>query len=227
MTPFDVIKQRMQLGYAVEASCQGTMKIKPCAMATSRLEVNKACSQHESAVNLKRFSSTWHCFRFTLHNEGARAFFVSLPITLMMNIPFHAIHFSVYDFLREIFMINHNSSKEGEGKYHYYYLPLIHCLSGAIAGGTAAFMTTPLDVTKTLLQTRGLSSCVEIRSCGSLVDAAKIIYKREGLKGFTRGSLARVIAHMPSTAISWTVYEYFKAFWLSSAASVEYAVTEI
>lgn len=36
------------------------------------------------------------------------------------------------------------------------------------------------------------------------------VYTLGGLRGFFRGMVARVIYQMPSTAISWTTYEFFK-----------------
>ena len=90
------------------------------------------------------------------------------------------------------------------------YSPIPHILAGAVAGGLAAYLTTPLDVVKTLLQTRGVSSCTEIRAVDSMPKAVRLLFKREGLAAFWRGSRARVLAHMPATALSWGVYEYFK-----------------
>lgn len=90
-----------------------------------------------------QYSSIGHCFSHTYRKEGISAFFVSLPTTLMMNIPFHTIHFGVYDFLqgrlRPVF--NGYSFEKG-------FAPMLHITCGAVAGGTAALLTTPLDVAK-------------------------------------------------------------------------------
>jgi hypothetical protein len=40
-------------------------------------------------------------------------------------------------------------------------------------------------------------------------EAIKIIWERDGLKGFRRGMSARVVTFAPSTAISWLSYEFF------------------
>uniref|UniRef100_A0A8C7XQV3 Solute carrier family 25 member 28 n=1 Tax=Oryzias sinensis TaxID=183150 RepID=A0A8C7XQV3_9TELE len=68
---------------------------------------------------------------------------------------------------------------------HRQYNPSSHVVSGALAGAVAAAATTPLDVCKTLLNTQ--------EAAGGAVGAA-----------------ARIIYQMPSTAISWSVYEFFK-----------------
>lgn len=62
-------------------------------------------------------------------------------------------------------------------------------------------MTTPLDVCKTLLQTRGLSEDAQIRNARGMGDAFRIIYQRQGLGGFARGMAPRVLTNMPSNAL--------------------------
>ena len=76
-------------------------------------------------------------------------------------------------------------------------------MAGGLAGAVAAGLTTPLDVVKTLLQTRGLANNEEIRSAKGLFNAAAIIKRQFGWSGFLRGMRPRIISTMPSTAICW------------------------
>lgn len=48
-------------------------------------------------------------------------------------------------------------------------------------------------------------------------EAIKIIWERDGLKGFRRGMSARVVTFAPSTAISWLSYEFFSTYELVHA----------
>lgn len=73
-------------------------------------------------------------------------------------------------------------------------------------------LTTPLDVVKTLLQTRGTSEEAEIRHARGMLDACKVIWARDGPKGFMRGLTPRVLTFMPSNALCWLSYEFFSAF---------------
>lgn len=163
MTPFDVVKQQMQ-------------------------------------VHNSQFKSVISCAKHIFHTEGIRGFYVSYPTTLMMSVPFQAIHFAMYEYFQDIFNPKN------------VYDPLSHCISGGAAGAVSAFLTTPLDVTKTLLQTRTVSNDPSIRNASGLVDAFKLIYKKDGFSGYMRGANARVLANMPSTAICWTTYEFMKMF---------------
>ncbi|RCI06361.1 Fe(2+) transporter [Rhizopus stolonifer] len=140
------------------------------------------------------------CAKKVYRNEGLRAFYISFPTTLSMSIPFQSVQFATYDYFR--------SKLQSGGEYS----PKVHMISGAVSGAVASSITTPLDVIKTLLQTRGSSQDLEIRNAKGFRDATNLIYGRHGISGFFRGYRPRILANMPSTAISWSVYEYFKWF---------------
>lgn len=92
------------------------------------------------------------------------------------------------------------------------YNPKIHVISGAIAGGLAAAVTTPLDVCKTLINTQEKQVLIasKQRYISGLYDAMITVYCCCSLKGFFQGIQARVLYSMPATAISWSVYEFLK-----------------
>lgn len=82
---------------------------------------------------------------------------------------------------------------------------MTHVTAGGIAGAVAAAVTTPLDVCKTLLQTRGTSDDAAIRNARGMGDAFRLIWERQGLSGFARGMTPRVLTNMPSNALCWSV----------------------
>lgn len=146
------------------------------------------------------YKSVRDCARKVYANEGLKAFYISFPTTVSMSIPFQSVQFATYEYCRSRF--------DTEGTYN----PRAHMMAGAVAGAVASSVTTPLDVVKTLLQTRGSSQDQQIRKARGFKEAASIIYNRHGVGGFFRGFRPRVLTNMPSTAISWSVYEYFKWF---------------
>lgn len=137
------------------------------------------------------------CARTVYRNEGIAAFYVSYPTTLTMTVPFTAVQFSAYEWLKGV--LNPDGG----------YSPVTHVTAGGIAGGLAAAVTTPLDVAKTLLQTRGSSDDPRIRNARGMGEALRIIVERDGWNGLRRGMLPRVLTVAPSTAISWMSYEFF------------------
>ncbi|KAK0457660.1 mitochondrial carrier domain-containing protein [Desarmillaria tabescens] len=150
-------------------------------------------------VHKSEFRSVFTCARVVYRNEGIAAFYVSYPTTLAISIPFNAIQFTVYEQVKRILNPRHE------------YSPTTHITAGAIAGAVAAAVTTPLDVAKTILQTRGTSHDAEIRGVKGMADALRVIWTRDGIKGFGRGLTPRVLTTVPSTALCWLSYEFFKA----------------
>ena len=147
-------------------------------------------SPYKGAVN---------CVRTVFFTEGIRAFYRSYTTQLTMNIPFQVTHFVSYEFLQDYL------------NYERKYDPVSHMLSGAGAGAFASALTNPLDVAKTLLNTRTQSREVtgEKRISG-MIRALAEIYCTYGVRGYFKGVTARVLYQMPSTAICWSVYEFFK-----------------
>lgn len=156
------------------------------------------------------YRGVYDCARSIFKTEGPGAFYRSFTTQLTMNIPFQCIHFVTYEFMRELLSPN--------GGYN----PKTHLLAGAIAGGLAAAVTTPLDVAKTLLNTQEKSVVCEktvknFKAKNSnklfvkgMLNAMRTIYKLRGIGGYAQGLRARVIYQVPSCAISWSVYEFFK-----------------
>ncbi|KAG9464537.1 mitoferrin-2 [Eleutherodactylus coqui] len=141
------------------------------------------------------------CMRAVWRNEGAGAFYRSYTTQLTMNIPFQAIHFMAYEFLQE----HLNPQRQ--------YNPSSHMVSGACAGAVAAAATTPLDVCKTLLNTQESLALNSLNVSGhitGMANAFRTVYRIGGVTAYFRGVQARIIYQMPSTAIAWSVYEFFK-----------------
>lgn len=144
------------------------------------------------------FRSVTVCARSVYRNEGLTAFYISYPTTLTMSVPFTAVQFTAYESIKRVL----NPGDQ--------YSPITHVTAGGMAGAVAAAITTPLDVAKTLLQTRGTSDDPRIRNARGMRDAFQIIYERNGMRGFARGLTPRVLTFMPSNALCWLCYEFFK-----------------
>jgi solute carrier family 25 (mitochondrial iron transporter), member 28/37 len=147
-------------------------------------------------MHLSPYSGIFDCFKKLYLQEGFRAFYRSYPTTLLLNIPFHSIQFPVYERLRSKF-----------GKHS----SLAHIFAGGIAGGIAGFLTTPIDVIKTTLQTTPIGHASQISGMASAADA---VFKEYGLSGFFRGALPRTLTFIPSTAICWACYEYCRLLFI-------------
>ncbi|EDV20053.1 uncharacterized protein TRIADDRAFT_32519 [Trichoplax adhaerens] len=184
---------------AVTATAIHDAAMTPVDAVKQRLQIYK--SPYRGAI---------HCIKEVYKSEGVKAFYRSYTTQLLMNIPFQCSHFLVYEYLRETL----NPART--------YDPKTHVIAGAAAGAFAASLTTPLDVAKTLLNTQeksALKLTSNRRYVTGIYGALKTIYSMRGIAGYFQGIKARIVFQMPSTAICWSVYEFFKHFLLVSQAS--------
>lgn len=150
------------------------------------------------------YGNSLQCCRCIYRTEGIAAFYRSYTTQLVMNVPFHSVHFAVYEYLQQLLNPTHQ------------YDPKSHVVAGGVAGGLAAAVTTPLDVCKTVLNTQELlvQNHGDTTRCPASVTGLRAAFlavlKHRGVTGLFGGLQARVLFQMPSTAISWSVYEFFK-----------------
>lgn len=171
----------------------------PFDVVKQRMQISSSCcggTPCASVANGSRVIFNDGLIRTATHilrTEGLKAFYVSYPTTLTMSIPYQCFQFITYEYTRK--------KLNPDGVYD----PKSHIVAGATAGTVAACLTTPLDVAKTVLQTRGLvGTDSPLRHVSGLFEACGVIYRRRGLIGFTSGMTARVISIAPATAICWT-----------------------
>eukprot|EP01132_Coremiostelium_polycephalum_P000687 gene687-848_t len=136
-------------------------------------------------------------------------------VSLLRDIPYTALYFSSYELFRYLekkyFLYtpnnnikNNNSTSATTTIENKQKLKGIHNLvAGSAAGAISTIITNPIDVIKTKVQT---SQNLNI----TVSDAFKQIFKSEGVHGFTKGLLIRLIHIVPSAGISFASYEFFK-----------------
>ncbi|VUZ57769.1 unnamed protein product [Hymenolepis diminuta] len=185
-------------------------------------------------------STSFKCFRTVVKSTGLSTLYRAYFTQLALNVPFQCVHFVTYEFLQ------HKLNPDRQ------YNPWTHIVSGGIAGGTAAAITTPMDVCKTVLNTQDIvdgkltavpandspivgnkisvtvpskavtttatvvlkNSSLDKEEIRGLFGAAQAVLETQGFLGLFRGMKARIVAILPGTAISWSIYEYFK--WMLS-----------
>ncbi|CCW62680.1 unnamed protein product [Phytomonas sp. EM1] len=193
-TPVEMVKQRMQVGHHKSV-------ISALRSITNNLSVTDHFSQGLVASG-----------DVPIRIRGFHYLFTGMPIMLMRELPFSVIQMSLYEFLK--YRLTHKKNSES---YHVAGLPLC----GALSGGCAAFLTTPLDVIKTrimLQPTQSWSRDAITRVIRELATEPARPGDRFGdAQRFFRGASARVLWISIGGSIFFGTYELFMRFPLRHA----------
>jgi solute carrier family 25 iron transporter 28/37 len=192
---------------AVGSSLAGAVAVTAHDMVLTPLDTLK------QRLQMGYYEGTAQAARHIIRQEGVQALYKSFPVTLATNIPYGMVMVATHEMCKQAWQSDD--------------IPAWQTVmaSSSVAGCLAATVTTPLDRVKTALQTQqlGVPACHGSQpNCpltatikptmthGNVKDAVVNIYKHEGLAGFGRGMLPRILQHTPAVAISWTVYETAK-----------------
>ena len=117
--------------------------------------------------------------------QGLRGFYTGYLLSQAVFIPYTVTYFVLYERLKQWV----------EPSFVNFLL------ASSLSAGFAGALTNILDMVKTRLQVDSSRSAIEIM---------KRIYHKEGIKGFSRGLLPRVLWITPSMSISMAVFDTLK-----------------
>jgi len=139
------------------------------------------------------FSNPVEAARCVCRESGWAAFIRSYPTTVLLNVPYMATQFTVYESAKLVLRKNPRLSNEESWQHHL--------IAGGFAGAVAGLMSNPLDVIKTRIQTDP--------RCGfrRISTTIREIHFEDGLKGFSRGAGARALYCIPSASLIWLTYD--------------------
>jgi solute carrier family 25 protein 39/40 len=132
----------------------------------------------------------------TIESQGVLGLWRGYSATLLRDVPFSAIYWPCYEFLRP-------------KNYNFFET----FLAGAAAGTAACTLTLPMDVIKTRFQIELGEKMITSTPNGSTMtnlSVAKEILAREGVKGLFTGLVPRILKVAPACAIMIASYEYCK-----------------
>ncbi|KAF4093594.1 hypothetical protein AMELA_G00003710 [Ameiurus melas] len=122
---------------------------------------------------------THHVLLATLREEGVRGLYRGFGSTVLREIPFSLVQFPLWEYLKTLWR-----RRQGERLESWQA-----AVCGAVAGGVAAFFTTPLDVAKTriMLAKPGTST-----ASGNIPLVLYEVWKCRGVFGLFAGSIPRM-----------------------------------
>lgn len=196
----------------------------PCDVIGQRLMLQDIQHSQLPRDIASRRSFNWNIVKQIYVENGLRGFYKGGLVTALMYGPSSAVWWAVYERTKD--KIGHLEDKFMKGDGGRFLVDwfknknsstttatpssvrsasqiasgsiFAQVLSGAIAGGVAAFVSQPLDVVKTRYQTSDKKRVPTIVS---------ELFEKEGARGFFRGVRPRLTAAMPASAVSMLVYE--------------------
>jgi len=148
---------------------------------------------------------------------GIKAFFPTGGISIQMvrDIPYAIFTLLSYEYLREHLISGSKLDDEGsvDGKVKSASSssvsrkgsrPWKDMVAGGVAGGIGSYLTNPMDVIKTRLQMNPEAYG------GSIMVCARATFEENGMRGFLRGSVPRLIHKVPANGAFFLFYELFR-----------------
>lgn len=163
-------------------------------------------------LQLGRYLGPIDCISSMLRHEGVASLYRSLPATLAMNVPYTGILVAANESLKPLLGLTRGASERSEQAPGLHW----HFVSAGISGAVASAFTLPLDNVKTRLQTQGASGLLSPKAApcaftaprySGFMTAARAIWVEQGVRGFARGFLPRIVQAAPSAAVCWGTYE--------------------
>ncbi|AJW21746.1 hypothetical protein H761_YJM470P00290 [Saccharomyces cerevisiae YJM470] len=176
----------------------------PLDLIKTRLSIqtaNLSSLNRSKAKSISKPPGIWQLLSETYRLEGGlRGLYRGVWPTSLGVVPYVALNFAVYEQLRE-FGVN-SSDAQPSWKSNLYKLTI-----GAISGGVAQTITYPFDLLRRRFQVLAMGGNELGFRYTSVWDALVTIGRAEGVSGYYKGLAANLFKVVPSTAVSWLVYE--------------------
>ncbi|ANB13580.1 hypothetical protein AWJ20_1877 [Sugiyamaella lignohabitans] len=175
-------------------------------------EVLKTRLQLQGRYNNPYFNSGYNyrgmtdAVRTIVRTEGPGAMFYGFKATLVRDLPFSALQLAFYEKF-------HQAAQRLAGHGNDMGIGL-ELATGALAGGLAGMITTPLDVVKTRIQTQTPETAARAGEtiANSTWSGLKTIYKNEGIARSFSGVGPRIVWTSIQSSVMLLVYQYTLKF---------------
>ncbi|KAI9592846.1 mitochondrial carrier domain-containing protein [Syncephalis fuscata] len=162
----------------------------PVEVVKQRAQINLIDRSSSSSSTSTTRHGTWRVATNLWRQDGLCGFYRGFGTTIMREIPFTCIQFPLYEYLKNVWA-------------HQQDIPVVApwqaALCGVLAGGSAAALTTPLDV----LKTRKMLSNEKYNS----ITLVRQMIREEGPQVFLKGLVPRILWISVGGAIFLGVYE--------------------
>jgi hypothetical protein len=118
---------------------------------------------------------------------------------MLRDIPYAIVTLLTYEHLKQVWKVR------AEQRFPRVPNRSWDLLVGGLSGGVGSYLTNPMDVLKTRLQTSSALYGGTIREC------ARLTWQEGGAAAFLRGSVPRLLHKVPANAFFFLFYEFFRS----------------
>ncbi|KAJ3301500.1 hypothetical protein HDV03_000715 [Kappamyces sp. JEL0829] len=189
----------------------------PSEVLKTRLQLQGRYNNPHS-LSAHNYRNTYDAFITIYRKRGLGGLYYGWGATLLRDVPYSAIQFTIYETMKKFFIrVSCDGDPSRLSSGHDMF-------SGAVAGGIAGGLTTPLDVIKTYLQTQqrkprptsflstapgeDLSKAQHV-SYNGVFSALRGVYKTSGVAGLFSGVGVRMVWTSSQSMAMFFLYEYF------------------
>ncbi|KND03980.1 uncharacterized protein SPPG_01428 [Spizellomyces punctatus DAOM BR117] len=187
----------------------------PSEVVKTRMQLQGRYNNPHSA-SPHNYKGDWHALRSIWERGGPKGLYYGWRATLARDVPFTACQFTIYELARS-YMIKEFGNGDPSHLTVWHDIP-----PGALAGSLAGFITTPVDVIKTYLQTQSRppsrNTFVDLSKVGTppssapyysgIGPALRGIYKTRGIRGLFSGAVPRMVWTGSQSTVMFLVYEW-------------------
>lgn len=194
---------------ALTAGLASSIAVNPVWVVKTRLMIQT--NDRQQFPDRTYYNGTMDAFRKMYREEGIRVFYSGL-VPSVFGLIHVGIHFPVYEKLKKVLHVTNHKSHEKELSLGRLILAL------AASKMIASTITYPHEILRTRMQIQ--SSNKRCLTHMGFVDTVKLIFKREGIKGFYAGYLVNLSRTVPASAVTLVSFEYFKSYLLTICGRV-------
>jgi hypothetical protein len=185
------------------------------------VDVIKERRQVQNNLNSYKYKNDLDALLTILKQERLGGIYKAYWATVLSFGPMSAFYFMFYEYFKGYFVRNDAKTyiqrikkeeidKLKELKLDISFKESLFC--SALAGSLASLITNPLDLVKLRMQVQRANESFRSDKAvyRNLLQGLSLISQTEGMTGLFKGSLARVLYHSPTTAISMSILEAMK-----------------
>lgn len=176
----------------------------PLDITRTRLSIQCADLSNLSRAEQAKLPGMWGVMKDIFKNEGGMlGLYRGIMPTIYGVAPYVGLNFAVYESVRKHFV---NASGQEP-------TALEKLASGAVSGAVAQFLTYPFDVLRRRFQVNSMMG----NPYKNVLHACRVIFAKEGLRGFYQGLAANLLKVVPSMSSSWLTFEMTRSYLLKSS----------